>query len=93
LTEPKQVIDEYFRELNPLLDRPILDLNLEEQSLRLQASTQDLDTQPAPPSELHNRSTPKRVVHNEPELRNVLNDLIGVKGFASHMRILVKPLE
>jgi Phage integrase family len=83
LQAPKQAVDAFFRELNPLLTRPICDMDLEAQPLSIPQDDQEkIEMQMQPTAELHPRRTPAIEGGTEPVLRNVLNDLVGVRGFA-----------
>ena len=82
LQAPRRAIDDYFRELEPLLKRSICAVDLEEQPLPPPlASPEMMESQPELMGALHPRYTPAGEGGREPKLRNVLNELVGVTGF------------
>jgi len=81
LQAPRLAIDAFFRELNPLLTRPICDIELEVQpDPALASNDKALEAQPLP-ADLHHRYTTTELMSSEPKVANVLNYLVGVTRF------------
>src|SRR5690606_18668578 len=73
LQAPRRAIDDYFRELEPLLKRSICAVDLEEQPLPPPLALPEMmESQPELMGALHPRYTPAGEGGREPKLRNVL---------------------